>query len=58
MRACTRNNMAAEISTEEALDLLAPSEDALSTEDAISATQNPEDSGPTLSDIESLEVLK
>ncbi len=50
--------MAAEISTEEALDLLAPSEDALSTEDAISATQNPEDSGPTLSDIESLEVLK
>ncbi len=38
--------------------MLAPSEDALSTEDAISATQNPEDSGPTLSDIESLEVLK
>lgn len=50
--------MAAEISTEDALDLLAPSEDALSTEDAISATQNPANSGPTFSEIEALEDLK
>ena len=44
-----------EISTEEALDLLAPSDDALSTDEAISATQNPSDSGPTLSEIEAVE---
>ena len=48
--------MAAEkISTEDALDLLSPSEDALSTEEAISATQTPSDQGPTLHDIESVE---
>ncbi|MEE2748209.1 MAG: hypothetical protein VX473_07080 [Candidatus Thermoplasmatota archaeon] len=50
--------MAAEISTEAALDLITPSEDALSTEDAISATQNSDDTGPTLSDIENLEKRK
>lgn len=44
-----------EISTEDALDLLVPSDDALSTEEAISATQNPPDSGPTLLDIEAVE---
>ena len=48
--------MAAEgISTEDALDLLAPSDDALSTEDAISATQTKSDGGPTLSEIEAVE---
>ena len=45
-----------EISTEDALDLLVPSDDALSTEEAISATQNPPDSGPTLLDIEAVET--
>ncbi|MDE0707780.1 MAG: hypothetical protein OSB33_02405 [Candidatus Poseidoniales archaeon] len=44
-----------EISTEDALDLLVPSDDALSTEEAISSTQNPPDSGPTLLDIEAVE---
>ena len=39
MRAWTRDIMGAEkISTEDALDLLAPSDDAISTEEAISAT--------------------
>ena len=53
MRACARTRMAAEkITTEDALDLLTPSDEALSTEDAIAATQNPDDSGPTLSEIE------
>ena len=56
MRACARARMGAEkITTEDALDLLAPSDDALSTEDAIAATQTPADSGPTLSDIEAVE---
>ena len=55
MRARARAPMAAEkITTEDALDLLAPSDDALSTEDAIAATQAPPDSGPTLSDIEAV----
>ena len=43
------------ITTEDALDLLVPSDDALSTADAIAATQAPSDSGPTLSDIEAVE---
>ena len=52
MRACVRARMGAEkITTEDALDLLAPSDDALSTEDAIAATRAPTDSGPTLSEI-------
>lgn len=56
MRVRARAPMAAEkITTEDALDLLAPSDDALSTEDAIAATQAPSDSGPTLSDIEAVE---
>ncbi len=48
--------MAEEISTEEALDLLAPSDQALSTEDAIAATKNPDDSGPDVSEIDRIEV--
>jgi len=56
MRARIPPSMAAEeISTEDALDLLAPSEEALSTADAISATQTPSDDGPTLSEIEAVE---
>ena len=56
MRACARARMGAEkITTEDALDLLTPSDEALSTEDAIAATQNPDDSGPTLSEIEAVE---
>ena len=56
MRAWTRSIMGAEkISTEDALDLLAPSKDAISTEEAISATQKPSDGRPTLSDIEAVE---
>tara|TARA_B000000565_G_scaffold52832_1_gene35086 strand:+ start:1014 stop:2633 length:1620 start_codon:yes stop_codon:yes gene_type:complete len=47
--------MAEEISTEDALDLLAPSEDALTTEQAIAATKNPDDEGPDLSEIEMTE---
>ncbi|MDP7328804.1 MAG: hypothetical protein QF612_03055 [Candidatus Thalassarchaeaceae archaeon] len=46
---------AEKITTEDALDLLSPSEDALSTEDAIAATRAPANSGPTLSDIEAVE---
>ena len=46
---------AEKISTEDALDLLAPSKDAISTEEAISATQKPSDGRPTLSDIEAVE---
>ena len=56
MRARIPPSMAAEeISTEDALDLLAPSEEALSTADAITATQTPSDDGPTLSEIEAVE---
>ena len=47
--------MAEEISTEDALDLLAPSEDALTTEEAIAATKNPDDEGPDFSQIEMTE---
>ncbi|HIH81237.1 MAG TPA: hypothetical protein HA309_02255 [Candidatus Thalassarchaeaceae archaeon] len=47
--------MAGEISTEDALDLLAPSEDALTTEQAIAATKNPDDEGPDISEIEMTE---
>ncbi|MCH2636930.1 MAG: hypothetical protein MKZ56_00965 [Candidatus Thalassarchaeum sp.] len=43
------------ISTEDALDLLSPSDEALSTEDAIAAAQSPTTSGPTQSDIEDVE---
>ncbi len=50
--------MAGDISTEEALDLLSPSPDAITTEDAISAAQKSDESGPTLSDIESIEKRK
>ena len=55
MRTCIRATMAEEISTEDALDLLAPSEDALTTEQAIAATKNPDDEGPDLSEIEMTE---
>ena len=55
MHACIRATMAEEISTEDALDLLAPSEDALTTEQAIAATKNPDDEGPDLSEIEMTE---
>ncbi|PDH27934.1 MAG: hypothetical protein CND85_00380 [Marine Group II euryarchaeote MED-G33] len=56
MRAWIRGIMGAEkISTEDALDLLAPSDDAISTEEAISATQKPSDGRPTLSDIDAVE---
>ena len=44
-----------QISTEAALDLLIPSDDVLSTEEAILATQNPPGNGPTLSDIDAVE---
>ena len=55
MRAWIRGIMGAEkISTEDALDLLAPSDDAISTEEAISATQKPSDGRPTLSDIDAV----
>tara|TARA_B100000214_G_scaffold169044_1_gene121454 strand:+ start:6521 stop:8164 length:1644 start_codon:yes stop_codon:yes gene_type:complete len=50
-----RATMAEEISTEDALDLLAPSEDALTTEQAIAATKNPDDEGPDISEIEMTE---
>ena len=55
MHACIRATMAEEISTEDALDLFAPSEDALTTEQAIAATKNPDDEGPDLSEIEMTE---
>ena len=55
MHACIRATMAEEISTEDALDLLTPSEDALTTEQAIAATKNPDDEGPDLSEIEMTE---
>lgn len=55
MHTCIRATMAEEISTEDALDLLAPSEDALTTEQAIAATKNPDDEGPDLSEIEMTE---
>lgn len=55
MHTCTRATMAEEISTEDALDLLTPSEDALTTEQAIAATKNPDDEGPDLSEIEMTE---
>ena len=56
MRAWAPVPMAAgEISTEAALDLLSPSEDAISTEEAISATQNPSEQGPTLHEIETVD---
>ena len=55
MHACIRATMAEEISTEDALDLLAPSEDTLTTEQAIAATKNPDDEGPDLSEIEMTE---
>ena len=56
MRARARGNMGdSKISTEDALDLLSPSDEALSTEDAIAAAQSPTNSGPTQSDIEDVE---
>ena len=47
--------MAEEISTEDALNLLAPSEDALTTEEAIAAAQSSDDAETNLSKIESIE---
>ena len=55
MHTRVRATMAGEISTEDALDLLAPSEDALTTEQAIAATTNPDDEGPDISEIEMTE---
>ncbi|DAC63370.1 MAG TPA: hypothetical protein D7I10_02225 [Candidatus Poseidoniales archaeon] len=55
MHTRVRATMAGEISTEDALDLLAPSEDALTTEQAIAATKNPDDEGPDISEIEMTE---
>lgn len=56
MRARARGHMGdSKISTEDALDLLSPSDEALSTEDAIAAAQSPTTSGPTQSDIEDVE---
>ena len=55
MQTRVRATMAGKISTEDALDLLAPSEDALTTEQAIAATKNPDDEGPDISEIEMTE---
>ena len=55
MHTRTRQNMAGEISTEDALDLLVPSDEAITTEQAIAATQNLEDEGPDISEIEGTE---
>ena len=55
MHTRVRATMAGEISTEDALDLVAPSEDALTTEQAIAATTNPDDEGPDISEIEMTE---
>lgn len=55
MQTRVRATMAGKISTEDALDLLAPSEDALTTEQAIAATTNPDDEGPDISEIEMTE---
>ncbi len=54
MRVPTRAAMA-RISTKDALDILTPSEQALSTEQAIAATKNPDGEGPDYSEIESIE---
>ena len=56
MQNCLRKCMAdKKISTKDALDLLSPSEDALTTEDAISAAQESDYFGPKMSDIERIE---
>ena len=55
MRARTRQTMAEGISTEDALDILAPAEEVLTTEQAISATKNPDQDGTDFSEIEGTE---
>ena len=57
MRSPTRVTMAGEITTEDALDLLAPAQDALTTEQAIAATKNPDIEGSEFSEIQGTEQL-
>ncbi len=47
--------MAGEISTEDALDLLVPAQEAMTTEQAIAATKNPDSEGSDYSEIEGIE---
>ena len=55
MRVRARKTMAEGISTEDALDILTPAEEVLTTEQAISATKNPDQDGTDFSEIEGTE---